>query len=188
MTTLRSPEPRTTALAVASALLAVVALVGTSSARAADAPAATKPATPAAVRDAPVTATIPTDPVALRDLVLDLDRRMFAAYDAHDVDALMAFFAPELEFFHDTGGLLDHAAVRAGFTNVFANNRDIRRELIPEATVVHPIAGYGALQFGRHRFCHTENGRPDCGTFGFVQVWRLQDGRWQVTRELSFGH
>lgn len=139
-------------------------------------------------RAAAPAAAIPTDPAALRALVLDLDRRMFAAYDAHDVDALMAFFAPDLEFFHDTGGLLDHAAVRAGFANVFSNNRDIRRELIPDSTVVHPIAGYGALQFGRHRFCHTENGRLDCGTFGFVQVWRLKDGRWQVARELSFGH
>lgn len=144
-------------------------------------------ATPAG-DSAALPAGIPSDPVALRALVLELDRRMFAAYDAHDVDALMAWFAPELEFYHDTGGLLDHAAVRAGFKNVFANNRDIRRELIPDTTDVQPIAGYGALQFGRHRFCHTENGRPDCGTFGFVQVWRLKDGRWQVTRELSFGH
>lgn len=147
-----------------------------------------EPAKPAPEVTASIPAGIPSDPVALRALVLELDRRMFAAYDAHDVDALMAWFAPELEFYHDTGGLLDHAAVRAGFTNVFANNRDIRRELIADTTDVQPIAGYGALQFGRHRFCHTENGRPDCGTFGFVQVWRLKDGRWQVTRELSFGH
>lgn len=133
-------------------------------------------------------ATLPTDPDALRAVVLDLDRRMFAAYDAHDVDALMAWFAPELEFFHDTGGLANWAQVKAGFASVFANNPDIRRELVPGSTRVYPVRDYGAIQIGRHRFCHTENGRPDCGEFEFVQVWRLRDGRWQVTRELSYGH
>lgn len=137
---------------------------------------------------APAPATIPSGPDALLALVLDLDRRMFAAYDAHDVDALMSWFAPELEFFHDTGGLANWAQVKAGFASVFVNNPDIRRELVPGSTRVYPVRDYGAIQIGRHRFCHTENGRPDCGEFEFVQVWRLRDGRWQVTRELSYGH
>lgn len=137
---------------------------------------------------AAATTGIPTDPSALLALVLDLDRRMFAAYDAHDVDALMSWFAPDLEFFHDTGGLANWEQVKAGFTGVFARNPDIRRELVPGTTRVFPIRDYGAIQIGRHRFCHTENGRQDCGTFEFVRVWRLRDGRRQVARELSYGH
>jgi hypothetical protein len=53
------------------------------------------------------------------------------------------------------------------------------------------IAGLDARMFdayNAHDFCHTEKGQPDCGTFRFVQVWRLKDGRWQVVRELSYGH
>ena len=131
---------------------------------------------------------VPTDPAALRALVLDLDRRMFDAYNSHDVNALMAFFDPGLEFFHDTGGLLDFDQVKAGFTNVFASNKDIRRELVPGSLEVYPIKDYGAIQVGEHRFCHTENGQPDCGTFKFVQIWRYADGHWRVTRDVSYGH
>ncbi len=135
-----------------------------------------------------VTAGPPADPKALHALVAELDRRMFAAFNAHDVDGLLAYFAPDLEFFHDTGGLQDFAAVKAGFTNVFAGNPDIRRDLVPGSMRVYPLKGYGAIQTGKHRFCHTENGKPDCGTFEFLQIWRWRDGRWQVAREVSYGH
>jgi ketosteroid isomerase-like protein len=143
---------------------------------------ATKPvASPA--RTAP-----PADAKALHALVLELDRAMFDAFNGHDVDALMSFFADDLEFFHDKDGLLDHAQVKIGFTRVFASNPDLRRELVPDTVEVHPLPGYGALQTGRHRFCHTENGKADCGTFSFAQVWRWAGGEWQVARELSYGH
>ncbi len=141
--------------------------------------------------DSPATAAsmaIPTEPAALRALVLDLDRRMFDAYNAHDVNALMAMFDSSLEFFHDKGGLLNFDQVKAGFTNVFANNKDIRRELVPGSLEVYQIKDYGAIQVGEHRFCHTENGKPDCGTFKFVQIWRHIDGDWKVTRDVSYGH
>lgn len=120
--------------------------------------------------------------------VAALDRQMFDAYNAHDVDRLMALFAPDLEFYHDTGGLLGHAQVRQGFTNVFANNKDIRRDLVPGSLEVYPIKDHGAIEIAAHRFCHTENGKEDCGTFKFVHVWRLQDGAWQVSRAVSYGH
>jgi hypothetical protein len=137
---------------------------------------------------APESTAPPGDPAALLTLVLALDRRMFEAFDAHDVDRLMSWFAPELEFFHDTGGLSDWTQTKQGFVRLFAQNADIRRELVPGSTRVYPVKDYGAIQIGRHTFCHTENGANDCGTFEFVQVWRWHAGRWQVTRELSYGH
>ena len=135
-----------------------------------------------------VAATMPTDPAALRELVADLDRQMFAAYNAHDVDGLMSMFATDLEFYHDNGGLLGWEQVKAGFTSVFANNKDIWRELVPGTLEVYPIKDYGAIQIGAHRLCHTEDGKADCGTFRFVQLWRLKDGAWKVARDVSFGH
>jgi ketosteroid isomerase-like protein len=131
---------------------------------------------------------MPVDSAALTTLVTELDREMFDAYNAHDVDRLMSMFATDLEFYHDTGGLLDVEQVRAGFKSVFAQNRDIRRDLVPGSLEVYPIKGYGAIEIGAHTFCHTEDGKPDCGTFQFVQVWRLKDGSWKVTREVSYGH
>ena len=152
---------------------------------------------PAGAPRAPTTS--PTAPVAgpgaqgsagreLRDAIVEQDRRMFDAYNAHDVDRLMAMFSPDLEFFHDTGGALDFAQVKSGFTSVFAGNQDIRRDLVDGSLEVYPIKGYGAIQIGAHRFCHPERGKPDCGTFRFVHVWRLAAGAWQVTRAVSYGH
>ena len=141
-----------------------------------------------AAEPAAVAAVIPDDPAQLRELVLQLDQRMFDAYNAHDVDALMDTFAADLEFFHDTGGLLGKAQVTAGFRNVFANNPDIRRELLLPGVEVYPIRGHGAILIGAHRFCHTENGKPDCGSFRFLHIWRLRGGAWQVSRAVSYGH
>jgi ketosteroid isomerase-like protein len=130
----------------------------------------------------------PSDLKELHGLVAELDRRMFAAYNAHDLDGLLAYFAPDIEFYHDVGGVLGFADVKTGFARVFAGNPDIRRELVPGTMRVYPLQGYGAIQTGQHRFCHTENGKLDCGTFEFLQIWRWRDGRWQVAREVSYGH
>jgi hypothetical protein len=141
---------------------------------------------------APAAATpvdaIPADAAQLRELVASLDRKMFDAYNAHDVDGLMAWFSEDLEFYHDTGGLLDFQQVKAGFTSVFANNKDIRRDLVDGSLEVYPIQGFGAIETGSHRFCHTENGQQDCGTFRFMQIWRFSDGAWKVSRDVSYGH
>src|SRR5712692_10049531 len=37
-------------------------------------------------------------------------------------------------------------------------------------------------------FYHDENGRRDCGTFKFLQVWRSDAGKWRITRVISYGH
>jgi ketosteroid isomerase-like protein len=145
------------------------------------------PASASAQPPASATVQLP-EGVQLTDLVAGLDRMMFDAYNAHDLDKLMALFATDLEFFHDKGGLLGFEQVKAGFTNVFANNKDIRRDLVPGSLEVYPIAGYGAIEIGAHRFCHTENGAPDCGTFRFLHVWRREGGGWQVSRAVSYGH
>ena len=141
-----------------------------------------------AVAPASVAETLPPDMAQLRELVTRLDDQMFDAYNAHDTDRLMAAFATDLEFYHDTGGLLGLAQVRSGFANVFAHYEDIRRDLVVGSLEVYPIKDYGAIEVGAHRFCHTENGAPDCGTFRFMQIWRLKDKVWQVTREVSYGH
>lgn len=62
------------------------------------------------------------------------------------------------------------------------------RETVPVApgtrhgsTEIHAVPGYGAIQIGRHAFCHWEDGAQDCGVFGFAHLWRERD-RWQITR------
>ena len=58
---------------------------------------------------------------------------------------------------------------------------------MPGSLKVFPIRGYGAIAQGAHTFCTT--GSNDCGGMAdFTMVWREQDGRWQITRVLSYGH
>ena len=78
-------------------------------------------------------------------------------------------------------------AGEGGFTSVFANNKDIRRDLVDGSLEVYPIKGFGAIEIGAHRFCHTEDGKEDCGTFRFLQIWRFKDGAWKVSRDVSYG-
>ena len=112
---------------------------------------------------------------------------MFAAYNAHDAEQLGRYFAPDLEFYHDKGGLLNWTQAIAGLTGTFKQSPDIRRSLVGPLEV-YPIPGYGAIEIGAHRFCHRENERDVCGTFKFLMVWRRTPTGWQVSRAVSYDH
>lgn len=135
-------------------------------------------------------AAAPADPGAgtLSAEITRQDAAMFDAFNAHDLPALMALFSPDLEFFHDQGGLQTYADVEAGFRRIFERNDGIRRQLVEGTLEIYPVPGYGAMEVGAHRFCHVENGKDDCGIFQFLQVWKQEGARWRVTRVMSWGH
>ena len=124
----------------------------------------------------------------LYQTVARLDAEMFAAFNAHDVDKLMAYFADNVEFYHDKGGLSNFAQTRAGFARLFAQSPDIARTLVPGSLEVYPVKDYGATHIATQRFCHVENGRNDCGNSRFVMVWQQQAGIWRITRVVSYDH
>ncbi|HET7435781.1 MAG TPA: nuclear transport factor 2 family protein [Thermoanaerobaculia bacterium] len=116
------------------------------------------------------------------------DTALFERFNAHDTDGLMQFFSDDLEFYHDSGGLVRRAEVDGGFRKMFEQNNGIRRDLVPGTLRVYPIPNYGAMELGSHRFCHVENGKNDCGVFEFAQVWKRTGNGWIITRVLSYGH
>ena len=120
--------------------------------------------------------------------IAERDAAMSAAFNSHDINAMMALFDEGLEFYHDTGGLQRYADVKKGFANLFGRDDGIRRELVAGSLRVFPIKGHGAIELGSHRFCHVENGKDDCGTFDFLHVWRQSGGAWKITRVVSYGH
>ncbi|CAN5275515.1 hypothetical protein BH09GEM1_BH09GEM1_33130 [soil metagenome] len=126
-------------------------------------------------------------PAALRHEIERADSSMFAAYNAQDGDQLGRYLAPDLEFYHDTGGLLTWAQVMTGLRSTFTKSPDIRRTLVG-AIEVYPIPDYGAIEVGVHQFCHRENGRQECGTFKFTHVWRRAATGWQLARAVSYDH
>lgn len=124
----------------------------------------------------------------LFETIARLDSEIFSAFNAHNVDRLMSLFTDDLEFYHDTGGLADYRQNAEGFKKMFASTPDIRRDLVKGSLEVYPIKDYGAMEIGQHRFCHKENGKDDCGTFGFAMVWRKTGESWKISRVLSYGH
>lgn len=130
---------------------------------------------------------LPTAEAQLDIEIQAMDDSMTLRFNAHDAESLMSLFASDVEFYHDTQGVQDYHAVSAGFHGLFASGSDIRRERLKPLDV-YPVPGYGALEVGRHRFCHTENDRRDCGTFEFVQAWRRTSNGWKIARVMSFGH
>jgi hypothetical protein len=96
------------------------------------------------------------------------------------------YFAPDVEFYHDIGGVTWTRQELIANTEKNACG-NYTRELVPGSLRVFPIADFGAIEQGVHRFCQTTTGKCE-GMADFVMVWRHQDGAWQITRVLSYGH
>jgi ketosteroid isomerase-like protein len=131
---------------------------------------------------------IAQQPPSLPDEIARLDREMFDAFNAGDMDKVNSYFDESLEFFHDKNGLLTFADVKKNSKNMAAANNGLRRDLVPGSLQVYPIPNYGAIEVGQHRFCHIENGKEDCGTFQFVHIWKKSNDGWKITRVISYDH
>jgi ketosteroid isomerase-like protein len=133
-----------------------------------------------------VSATSAADPLA--DEIARMDDRLSVAFNAHDIAALRVLFTDDLEFYQDNEGLGRYEQTMRDFESMFAQDNGMKRTLEPEGLEVVELRDYGAVQFGRHRFCHEEDGKEICGSFRFVHVWRKLDGDWKIARVISFGH
>ncbi|MGH9312613.1 MAG: nuclear transport factor 2 family protein [Vicinamibacterales bacterium] len=119
-----------------------------------------------------------------------LDSRLFEAYNTCDLEKFGSFFAEDVEFYHDKGGVTRgrEALVESVKNNICGKTR---RDLVPGTLEVHPMDGYGALQIGAHRFCDAKAKKCD-GTSGgvgkFIHLWQNRDGAWTITRVISYDH
>lgn len=127
---------------------------------------------------------------ALFRKVASLDKGLFEAYNTCDLDTFASFFAEDVEFYHDKGGV---TRGRQALVDSLKNNicGKTRRDPIPGTLEVHPMDGYGALQIGAHRFCDAKATQCD-GTSGgvgkFVHLWRNSGDAWTITRVISYDH
>lgn len=126
------------------------------------------------------------DPV-LFESISALDSAFFAAYNSCNVSAMDSLLREDLEFYHDQGGKMDKQAVlEATRKNVCGK---VQRELIKETLEVFPIAGFGAIQSGSHRFKNLAEGDKEFGKPArFLHIWKLQAGSWKLFRIISYDH
>lgn len=124
----------------------------------------------------------------LKDSILTQDSLLFAAFNQRDFNKFTAFFAMDLEVFQDNIGVRTYKESMAAFSGLFAAQTDLTRKPILTSVEVYPIKGFGAIQTGEHSFCHTENGKLECSTFKFVHIWKRINGKWMISRIITYGH
>jgi len=117
-----------------------------------------------------------------------MDSILFNAFNKRDTGLFKEFFTKDLEFFHDEGGLTGFEQTISFMRSTAQPGNDLRRDLVQGSLEVYPVPGYGAMQIGQHRFCHTEKGKQDCGTFKFVHIWIYKEGKWKISRIVSYDH
>jgi hypothetical protein len=120
--------------------------------------------------------------------ILKQDSVLFSAFNARNMEIFGSMFTSDLEFFHDKGGFTDYAYTMNALKNLSTSNSDLKRELVKETLEVYPIPGYGAIQTGQHIFIHTENGKEDKAIFKFLHIWKLTEGKWKISRVVSYNH
>jgi hypothetical protein len=117
-----------------------------------------------------------------------LDKELFDAYNRCNLDNFGSLLADDLEFYHDVTGLSRgrQSTVEAVKNNICGK---VTRELVPGTLEVYPIATYGAVEVGTHRFHHP--GHDDTQPVGeakFFMLWHHENGSWKLTRIFSFDH
>jgi len=131
-----------------------------------------------------------TEQAALLRTIGKLDAAVFDAFNACskpvELEKHATYFAPDVEFYHDTGGVTWSRREMIDSTQKYACGK-FRRELVPGTLKVFPIKDFGAIEQGTHRFCQFDSGKCE-GIADFVIVWENRDGVWRITRVLSYGH
>lgn len=117
----------------------------------------------------------------------ELDGALFDAYNTCDLAKFRSYFATDVEFYHDKGGLMTDAdaIVEATRKNVCGK---VRRELV--SIEVYPIEGYGAMETGSHKFYNRTSGKEETSDkpARFLHIWRNKGGEWKLTRVVSYAH
>jgi ketosteroid isomerase-like protein len=144
----------------------------------------------AALLTSPLTklhAQTPSAPDPLFQTIQSLDTQLFDAYNHCDLEKFGSLLADDLEFYHDKTGLSrGRPALVEGIKNNICGK--VTRELVPGTLEVYPIADYGAVEIGIHRFHHPGNDSSNVGEAKFIHLWQKKDGTWKVTRVISFDH
>jgi hypothetical protein len=119
-----------------------------------------------------------------------VDSAVFDAFnkcqDPSQLQKHASYFAPDVEFYHDQGGVTWNREAMLANTAKNACGH-FQRALVPGTLKVFPIKGYGAIAQGTHSFCQIGSSKCE-GEADFTAIWHLNNGNWQMTRVLSYGH
>lgn len=102
----------------------------------------------------------------------------------------------DFEFYHDEGGITGgkQAFIASVQNGICKSPYKVTRALKEGSLTVYPMYNkgmlYGAIQSGIHSFYEQAPGTPQkhTSTAQFTHLWLLQDGKWLLSRVLSYDH
>lgn len=123
----------------------------------------------------------------LYETVVALDTKLFDAYNHCDIPTMSSMVDDGLEFYHDKTGLM---VGKQPFLDAIQKNicGKTQRTLVAGSLEVYPLADYGAVEIGVHRFHHPGHPEEGVGEAKFITLWHYKDGTWKMTRAISFDH
>jgi len=126
------------------------------------------------------------DDVELYKTIVALDSAFFGAYNncTTELDKYSEFYSDELEFYHDKGGFMNSkAAVVEGTKKNICGK--VTRELVKGSIEVYPIAGYGAIEIGLHKFHNKEEPNAVSKADRFTVIWKKENNEWKIAKVIS---
>ncbi len=122
----------------------------------------------------------------LQQTIAKLDADFFDAYNRCDLEKFATYMDENVEFYHDKGGVTwKRQDVIDGVRKNICGK--VRRELVEGSLFVSPIKDFGAFETADHRFCELATSKC-VGIAKTAMLWRLKDGKWQITRIFSYDH
>jgi hypothetical protein len=124
----------------------------------------------------------PDSPELYKEIV-KMDSIYFKAYNNCDIETQASFYSDTIEFYEDTGGL------ETSKKKILESIKDnvcgkVTRILVKGSIEVYPIAGYGAVEIGLHKF-HNKVEDSTSDPAKFIIIWRNRNNKWQITRVIS---
>jgi len=118
------------------------------------------------------------------------DSAFFDAYNNCEMSKMKSYFTTDVEFYHDQSGLSHLPKLMSDLQKNICGK--VHRDPVPGTLEVYPLKGYGAVATGLHRFCDSRKYRTceegASGVAKFVTLWRRQNGKWRMSRVISYDH
>jgi hypothetical protein len=110
---------------------------------------------------------------------------LFGAYNVCDLQTKADCFSEKIEFYHDQEGLMNNkdSIMAATKKNICGK---VTRALVKGSIQAYPIKDYGAIKIGQHYFINNQAPpQPHPAIGKFVQTWKMEAGKWRLTRIIS---
>lgn len=128
---------------------------------------------------------IPDDP-ELYQTIVKLDSIFFSYYNTCDtnLEKYGDFYAGDLEFYHDKGGLDTSKTQVIADTKKYVCGK-VTRHLKPGSIEVYPIKDYGAIEIGMHQFHNAAEPNAVPHDSKFIIFWQYKNTEWKIKKVVS---